>query len=472
MVGKAKFTRSHSFKQARNAISSVLAVTLLILVSIAVGVVVYVFIFNYVTREPQVSPSIIKIEAYERHGRLLKLYVSNEGDGIATIDRIYYEDGRKAIPLQYATFTTASASAELWGGDTWTVDPLTLTVKRVSEGKILSDNFTIKNTTIWDYDYINHNNAWSAIYNDNDGLKILSKSNGGWAVRGIASNNPIDLSGNTVIIVDMMKTNYHVPYGDAAGSPFAACMYLTINDPHSDQSYKDPYYNAPWFALKLYPTSYGTVAQLVVRDSSGTVSYQDIYTWYSGSVSQPRVRAILIFNESDKVYYYMWLYDGNTLKDFRVGSFSNAVVTQLKNAGQAYLHLTIDNRVTTSSRKVHVRYIRVSRSSELRINGVEPGWLVNVTDTVTGYSEVVTATSTSVTIDLLPFIVKNVKNDGMGLPIKGSIKVLTTGGDAGITINPHRVRELILALPPNTSQIFTIKITTKDGGITSLTIRS
>jgi len=65
------------------------------------------------------------------------------------------------------------------GGDVWVVDKENLNVVLSQSGKILYDNFTSRDLTIWDDSYVNYNNYWSAVYYDLDGLKLLSRSDDG-----------------------------------------------------------------------------------------------------------------------------------------------------------------------------------------------------------------------------------------------------------------------------------------------------
>ena len=93
-----------------------------------------------------------------------------------------------------------SGTAEVWGDDVWAPNPYTLRLVREVSGRLISNDFTAKNTTMRDYDHVDYNNAWSAIYDDPDGLKLLSKSDGGWAVRGVVTRNSVNFSKPLVIM--------------------------------------------------------------------------------------------------------------------------------------------------------------------------------------------------------------------------------------------------------------------------------
>ncbi|MCD6428653.1 MAG: hypothetical protein J7L12_03450 [Desulfurococcales archaeon] len=358
----------------RSGISPVVTAVMLILISIAVAVVTYTVVSGYITvREPgtAVASSVIRIDAYSLQGRLLKLYISNQGPAEAEVSAIYYEDSRKAIKLKPPTFE--SGTAEVWGGDVWAPDPYTMKLTREVSGRLISDDFTAKDTAEWDYSYVNYYNAWSAIRNGQDGLELFSKSKRQrhWAVRGIVTKYPIDFSGPLVIIVDLEKTSCNIPDGDAARAYFAACLYLTASN-----SSRNPYYNYPWVALKLYPREGKTEAQLFARDSSGTLLFWErcsIYNWSSGAGTEPRIRAALVFNESSRVYYYAWLYNGNEPLRYVSGSWSSSVISDLRRRGKVYLYLTIDNS-EKYTREVLVRYIRVSKGANITIKNVEEGW--------------------------------------------------------------------------------------------------
>ena len=67
---------------------------------------------------------------------------------------------------------------------------------------------------------------------------------------------------------------------------------------------------SPWIAPKLYPRheyvsdEYLTEAQLVARDSNGTITWMTLHTWYPSTGIEPRIKAVLVFNELSKVLDY------------------------------------------------------------------------------------------------------------------------------------------------------------------------
>ncbi len=467
-----------SLLSGRSGISPMVTVGLLILISIAVAIATYLVISGYITiRETATgaASSVIRIDAFSCQGRLLKLYISNQGGTKAEVSSVYYEDSKRVIRLRPPVF--GSGTAEVWGGDVWAPDPYTLRLAREVSGRLISDDFTAKNTTVWDYDYVDYNNVWSAIYNDPDGLKLLSKSDGGWAVRGVVTRNSVNFSKQLVIIVDLMKTNYNVPRGDAAGFPFAACLYIAANEPYIDASYVNPYYNVPWIALKLYPRYIGgetlTEAQLVARDSSGTVTWVTLHTWYPSPDTEPRIKAVLVFNESSKVYYYAWIYNGDEFIRYISGSWTNSVINDLKNKAYVYIYLTIDNRVTESSRKVHVRYLRISGGTNVTIKNIERGWWVRVRDLCSGGEVMVESNGTVVNIPVVPFIIENIENGDRGLPLNASIAVFVkypVSNSVLASIPPGAVGEVLVSLPSDAARSFLIKVLTSDGSQTAITV--
>jgi len=82
--------------------------------------------------------------------------------------------------------------------------------------------------------------------------------------------------------------------------------------------------------------------------------------------------------------------------------------------------LTIDNTVTVSSRKVHVRYIQVYKGSSITVENVASGWTVEVTDNsgTPLYSSI--AEGTSVSFNILDYIIDN------DMPLEGHVVVRAT----------------------------------------------
>jgi len=290
----------------RKAVSPVIAILLSIAIAISIGILVYAWITGYIgiITKTQTGVENLIIESYYKEGNLLTAYVRNVGGVDAIINSTYLVDNG-VYQLQPAIITTGT---EIWPGGTWKINKQQVRVELETEGKIrydIGDSFN--DSSFWNDDYVDYNNYWDAIYYDPEGLKLLSRSNGGWAVRGLISNDKvIDLSKRIVIEVDLQKTNYNVPGGDAAASPFAACLYISPN-----KNSKNPFDNAPWFAVKLYPKGWPitdrTVAQVVTRDTSNSIKYEDLDTWYSAPNTQPRGIFLLIFDpDNDRAEYYFW----------------------------------------------------------------------------------------------------------------------------------------------------------------------
>ena len=411
----------------RRGISSVMAMLLLTIIAVAAAVILYVWITGSLHADVKSSSlsELIRIEGYRVDGNLLYLYVRNIGSVDVVVTRVYIVDQRGSVVVRDGPAVIKSGT-EIWGGDVWTVDSVNLKCTLKSTGKVLHDTFTSRNPAVWDDSYVNYKNYQEAIYYDPDGLKLLSNKRYGayWAVRGLITRSKImNLHQLSIVIeVDLKKTNYKIDDGDAAGEPFAACLYL------SPSKRRNPYYATPWFATKLYPRDdpSRTEAQLVTKRGA-QIEVNVLSTWYSAPNSQPRGVFLLVFNESNKVYYYFWRGSRSGVP-FNEGAWSSSGLIQVFNSGQVYVYLTIDNTVALDPgefRKVHVRYLQIYKGTKVKVEGLSPGWTVQITDLdwnvieVDGYKLEVVANSSSVEIELLPYILK------YGMPLDGHIKVIT-----------------------------------------------
>jgi len=441
------------------AISPVIALLMLIFITVGVSVVIYAWTTGYITSYETQPTGFeeIKVEAYKVDGKLLTIYVRNIGDVSVIVNSIYLISPTGVV--YNLSPAVISSSTEIWGGDVWTIDAENLQVAKSSSGLILYDTFTKYNPSVWDDSYVDYNNDWDRVYYDSDGLKLLSESADGWAVRGLITvEKIIDLSYLPVIIeVDLQKTNYKVPGGDAAASPFAACLYLSSNKK------RNPYDAKPWFAVKLYPkiNPYRTEAQLVTRSSGGTIRWKTLYTWYSASNSQPRGVFLLIFNETNKVYYYFW-HDSRSGLPHDSGYWTSAGLSDVFNNRDQYIYLSIDNRVTASSRKVHVRYIQVYRDYKVTVLNVEPEWTVELTDDSWNPLYTSTTMSSSITFNILSYIVKN------GMPLEGHIVVRTYNVTefntyGGWRISPGETKAITVSISGVPSGEYRVKVVTKNG---------
>ncbi len=451
-------------RRTLGGVPSVLAALILIIIATSAAILLYAWkvgLIGEITSMASADLRKIKIEGVSVNGRTLTVYVRNVGEERVAVSTGYliYPSGNSS-PLSFAAYTSGT---EIWGGDVWRVNPATGAVELVSSGKVIYDTFTSPNPSVWDDDYVDYNNFWSAVYYDPDGLKLLSMRKLGavtWAVRGLITvSRMIDLSKPVVIEVDMQKTYYNVPGGDAAASPFAACLYL------SPAKNRNPYYATPWFAAKLYPRpSYNpdrTEAQLVSLDPFYCTypCMETLYIWSSAPNTQPRGTFILVFNDTvkkDKVYYYFW-HGGKSGSPYRSGSWSSDTLGLLYGT-QLYLYLTIDNKVTASSRKVHVRYLKVYTNTSIKVEGVQPGWVVRVVDSSGATLKEVEAKGDYVYVSLLKEIVYG------NLPIEGHVVVLTyneTEVDTygGLVIDPGEVRAVQFLLPENLEEgVYTFKV--------------
>ena len=254
----------------------------------------------------------------------------------------------------------------------------------------------------------------------------------------------------------MEKTSYNVPGGDAAGSPFAACMYMTSS------KNTNPYFATPWFAVKLYPRAYPsrTEAQLVTRDEAGIISTRVLYTWYSAPNIEPRGIFLLVLNSTSEVYYYFWSNDRASAPYAR-GSWTSTGLTQVLGE-KVYIYLTINNTVTVSSRKVHVRYIQVYKGSSITVENVASGWTVEVTDNggTPLYSSI--AEGTSVSFNILDYIIDN------DMPLEGHVVVRTCNVTefntyGGWRISPGETKAITVSISGVPSGEYRVKVVTKNG---------
>ncbi len=192
-----------NMKTINKQLSPVVTALLLIIIILSGSMIIYSWLMKYSSsfNENTVLPEMIKIESVDVDGKLLTLYVRNIGENDILIDSLYLISREGVVKKLDVKTGLSSSITEIWGGDTWRVHKETFVITLESTGKILYDTFTSSNPAIWNKDYVDHNNAWSSIYYDPDGLKLLSQSNGGWAVRG--SYNPRQIHRSSGI------TNYY-----------------------------------------------------------------------------------------------------------------------------------------------------------------------------------------------------------------------------------------------------------------------
>ena len=130
--------------------------------------------------------------------------------------------------------------------------------------------------------------------------------------------------------------------------------------------------------------------------------------------------------------------------------------------------VTIDNRVHVDLRKAHVRYLQIYKGTKVKVEGLSPGWTVQITDSnwnvieVDGYKLEAVAKGDSVEIELLPYILK------YGMPLNGHIKVIT--GDissfeknGGWLIPVSELRAITVSLEGVSSGRCKVKIVTLHG---------
>ncbi len=398
----------------------------------------------------------IKVDAHKLEGDLLTLYIRNTGNTTAIIDAIYLIslDNRVYVPEP----AIINSSTEIWGGDVWRVNPYDMSVELVSPGRIIDENFTTYNPSLWNDEYIDHNNYWSNVFYDPDGLKLLSRSSNGWAVRGLISRSRVvNLSDLPIVMeVDLEKTSYNVPDNDAAASPFAACMYL------SPARKTNPYNATPWFAVKLYPRSnpYRTEAQIVARNTTGYTDFKTLYTWYSKPDSRPRGVFLLVFNETNKVYYYFWPNNRSTTPYY--GYWASTGLNQVLGSGENYVYLTIDNRVSASIRKAHVWYLQVYKGYTVFIENIMPGWTIEITDLDWNPLYVKIANDSIAEVSLLDYILKS------KMPLKGHIRIYTynvteVNRYGGYMLKPRELRMITMSIRDIPPGHYIVKIVMKDG---------
>ncbi len=444
-----------------------MALLLLLVMVVASSVLVYHLVTSgYLASTSPAKPSHLVVDACEVEGRLFTIYVRNVGESPCVITSAYLcsLEGEVVAELTPAVLTSSS---EIWGGDVWRPDGETLSLVRVVKGCIVDDDFTSRDPSTWDDSYVDYNNDWSRVYYDPDSLKLLSESADGWAVRGLITvDRLVDLSASLVIEVDLEKTTYNVPDGDAAASPFAACLYLSLSNDNPN-----PYFNIPWFAAKLYPRSflYRTEAQLVTRSSAGIVDTETLYTWYSSPGTAPRGVFLLFFNETGKVYYYFWR-GARVGPPYRSGSWSSTTLNALYGQGPLFIYLSIDNRVAASSRKAHIRYLQAYRGSKLRLQRAGDGWTLELTDASWNTVKRVYVEGGSASIDLTDIIVSQ------GMPFNGHLKLYTYNASEfeaydGWQLMPGQCRGITVASTSAFTGTYLVKVVASDGSTATTIVK-
>ena len=168
-----------------------------------------------------------------------------------------------------------------------------------------------------------------------------------------------------------------------------------------------------------------------------------------------------MFNETNRVYHYFWR-NSRTGTPYRSGSWSSIGLSQVFGNGEQYIYLTIDNRVTVSSRKVHTRYIQIYRDYKVTIIGVELEWTIGITDASWNPLYTTCAAGSSVTFNILNYILRN------GMPLEGHIRVYTYNVTefntyGGWKILPREPRALTASIDNISSEEYWVKVVTKNG---------
>ncbi len=138
--------------------------------------------------------------------------------------------------------------------------------------------------------------------------------------------------------------------------------------------------------------------------------------------------------------------------------------------GKQFIYLTIDNKVTTSSRKVHVNYIKVYNGTEITIRGLEKGWVIELYDKNNKLLYSKTAEDSTVKLNILDYIIEN------GMPLKGYITIKmynTTELEkyGGFRLKPGEIKVILLSIKDIPPGEYTIKTVTKRGAVDTYKIR-
>ena len=249
---------------------------------------------------------------------------------------------------------STSGEVEVWGGDTWEVS--SNSVVRTSEGLILYDDFRSFNGVVWSKRHNSYASKYSVTVSNNYLIaKVKSSQSRKWAVAGISSKNPINLPSNYVIEVEIFK------YGRAYWG-YAVSMYLA-----SSSSNSNPYFNTPWFAIKLYPRGSRTYAQLVYRGTS--LTYRDL-RWFSGS-TYPHIHVLAKVSRGKAT---VWLWAGTRSSSPVINGRSYSIPTL---SGSKYVFLVTENP-TTYYDEGRFGYVKIYRSTSFTIRGLQRGWWVEL----------------------------------------------------------------------------------------------
>lgn len=322
---------------------------LLLLIVVIAGALLWLWYGATISRHIPTSPQSVvgglKIEAASFIDSTLVIYVRNLGDVPTVVDRVYIRLGGNTV----AVYSVGTFTLTVWGGDVW--DLSSALPKLVKSGLILYDDFDTLNRDLWiDVSSDEAVNTWLGVEDSYLKIEVSSKAQRRWATYGLFTTRTIDIPKNYVVEVELWKQ------GDATRY-YAVCLYLM-----STNKSTNPYYNTPWFAIKLYPRRGVTYAQVVYREER--TRFRNLYSWYSG---YPHAHIVAMVRNGYVETVLLW--DGDRYGD------PTRVVTDLDFqaiSGDLYIALTVD---TTETRVCSgwIGYVKIYRDTAFTLEGLQPG---------------------------------------------------------------------------------------------------
>jgi len=296
---------------------------LLLLIVVVMGALLWFWygatVSHTLPTPPQSLARGLKVEAISFTDSKLVIYVRNLGDTPTAIDKVYIRLGGNTIAVHSVGVYTLT----VWGGDVW--DLSTALPQLVKSGLILYDDFDTLNRDLWiDVSSDEAVNTWLEVEDSYLKINVSSRELYRWATYGLFTTKTISIPESYVVEVELWKQ------GDATRY-YAVCLYLMSTNENAN-----PYYNTPWFAIKLYPRRGVTYAQVVYRD--GGTRWRDLYSWYSG---YPHAHIVAVVRNGYVETVLLW--DGDRYGD------PTRVVTDLDFqaiSGDLYIALTVDTTET------------------------------------------------------------------------------------------------------------------------------
>ena len=313
-------------------------------------------------------------------------------------------------------------------------------------GLILYDDFDTLNRDLWIE--ASHEAAYKRLDIENSYLKIEIRKRFGvkWATYGLFTTRTIGIPENYVVEVELWKRGYARRY-------YAVCLYLM-----STNESANPYYNTPWFAIKLYPRRGVTYAQVVYRDKDGNIYWKDLYSWFYG---YPHAHIVAMVRNSYVETVLLWVGDRDGDPE-RIPDLNFQAIS-----GDLYIALTVDTTETWVSRG-WIGYVKIYRDTAFTLEGLQPG-KTYVLRGASGSCEI-TPQSTKVVVDPLdpPSGCEWLRDEFYrhGYPIKLEIE-----SDVFRIVGPRSVKPigLEIRLP---SGVYSVEVVSREGisAMTSIAI--